>query len=147
MLRFSDRGFYIPYHEKSQAGLFIHDRRGLPLFSAAYPEQNQRKALACSIFKYRTLNVSFSCCSRPLWEMMLSGSSEGTCFSNKTDNDASWLERFFILLKERPRINMRGFFVLLECYYFEQSKAWLQHWLTVIAVVSGKCGGTKIEHR
>jgi membrane peptidoglycan carboxypeptidase len=39
MLRFSDRGFYVPYNEKPQAGLSIYDRYGLPLYSAVYPER------------------------------------------------------------------------------------------------------------
>ncbi|MEQ1438592.1 transglycosylase domain-containing protein [Fontimonas sp. SYSU GA230001] len=37
MLRLADRGLFLPYHEKSAAGLSLLDRRGTPLYAAWYP--------------------------------------------------------------------------------------------------------------
>jgi membrane peptidoglycan carboxypeptidase len=39
LLHYSERGFFIPYAEKSQAGLSISDCRGTPLYQFIYPQQ------------------------------------------------------------------------------------------------------------
>jgi membrane peptidoglycan carboxypeptidase len=39
LLRYSQRGFFVPYQEKSQAGLSLTDCRGAPLYEFRYPQQ------------------------------------------------------------------------------------------------------------
>ena len=39
LLRYVNRGFFVPYPEKSQAGLTIDDCRGEPLYANSYPHQ------------------------------------------------------------------------------------------------------------
>ncbi|MGM3388520.1 penicillin-binding protein [Stutzerimonas stutzeri] len=39
LARYADRGFFVPYPEKSQAGLTIDDCRGEPLYENSYPHQ------------------------------------------------------------------------------------------------------------
>lgn len=39
LARYAGRGFFVPYPEKSQAGLTIHDCRGEPLYLNSYPHQ------------------------------------------------------------------------------------------------------------
>ena len=39
LLRYADQGFFVPYAEKSQAGLTIDDCRGEPLYHNSYPYQ------------------------------------------------------------------------------------------------------------
>lgn len=39
MLRLSDRGLFLPYHEKSQAGLTLLDCKGLPQYAARFPQR------------------------------------------------------------------------------------------------------------
>ncbi|EKN47108.1 hypothetical protein AAI_08290 [Pseudomonas viridiflava UASWS0038] len=39
LMRYSQRGFFVPYQEKIQAGLSITDCRGAPLYEFRYPQQ------------------------------------------------------------------------------------------------------------
>lgn len=39
LLRYSQRGFFVPYQEKSQAGLSLTDCQGAPLYEFRYPQQ------------------------------------------------------------------------------------------------------------
>ena len=39
LLRYSQRGFFVPYQEKMQAGLSLTDCRGAPLYEFRYPQQ------------------------------------------------------------------------------------------------------------
>ncbi|AYC33894.1 penicillin-binding protein [Pseudomonas cavernae] len=39
LLDYSQRGFFVPYHEKTQTGLSITECRGLPLYGFHYPQQ------------------------------------------------------------------------------------------------------------
>jgi membrane peptidoglycan carboxypeptidase len=39
LLRYSKRGFFVPYQEKTQAGLSLTDCRGAPLYEFRYPQQ------------------------------------------------------------------------------------------------------------
>ena len=39
LLRYTQRGFFVPYQEKTQAGLSLTDCRGVPLYEFRYPQQ------------------------------------------------------------------------------------------------------------
>jgi len=39
LLSYADHGFFVPYAERSQVGLTIHDCRGEPLYANRYPHQ------------------------------------------------------------------------------------------------------------